>query len=108
MNSSRSGSGTVVEVELLQGLAGGELRGADAALAAVRLARGYLPLQAGDQELLMRPGLGTGPLGEPADRFAQRRGFQRPGEVGDLGGDIARGGPGGGHRAASVRPSAVS
>jgi hypothetical protein len=34
--------------------------------------------------------------------------FQRPGQVGDLGGGITRGGLGGGHGAASVRPSAVS
>jgi len=43
----------VVEVELFQGLAGGEAGGADAALPAVGFAGGDLALQAGDQELLM-------------------------------------------------------
>ena len=57
----------VVEVEVLQRLAGREPGGADPALAAVGLAGGDLALQAGDQELLMGPGLGAGPLGEPGD-----------------------------------------
>jgi hypothetical protein len=43
----------VVEVELLQALAGREPGGADAALPAVGLAGGDLALQAGDQELLV-------------------------------------------------------
>ena len=43
----------VAEVEVLQALAGREPGRADAALAAVGLAGGDLPLQAGDQELLM-------------------------------------------------------
>jgi hypothetical protein len=98
----------VVEVELFQGLAGREPGRPDAALAAVGLTSGHLALQAGDEELLVRPVLGPGPFGEPADGLAQRGCFQRPGEVGDLGGDIPRSGLGGGHRTASVRPSAVS
>ena len=48
-------------------LAGGEPGGADAALTAVGLPRGDLALQAGDQELLMGPGLGSGPA-RPAGR----------------------------------------
>ncbi len=43
----------VVEVELLQGLAGREPCGADAALPAVALAGRDLALQAGDQELFV-------------------------------------------------------
>src|SRR5215217_937667 len=45
----------VVEAELLQALTGGEARGPDAAFAAVRFAGGDLALQAGGQELLVRP-----------------------------------------------------
>ena len=55
----------VVEVELLQALAGGETGSADAALAAVRFPGGDLALQAGDQELLMAPVVCPGPLGQP-------------------------------------------
>ena len=101
----------MVEVELFQGLAGRELRGPDAALAAVGFAGGDLALQAGGQELLMRPGLGPGPLGQPGHRFTQRRGLQRPGEEGDLGGGVpARLRRRGGHQATppSARPRAVS
>jgi hypothetical protein len=47
----------VVEIELLQALAGREPGGAAAAFPAVGLAGGDLPLQAGDEELLVRPGL---------------------------------------------------
>jgi hypothetical protein len=55
----------VVEVELLQALAGREAGGADAALTAVGLSGGDLALQAGGQELLVAPALGAGPLGQP-------------------------------------------
>ena len=89
----------VVEVEVLQGLAGREPGGPDAALAAVGLAGGDLPLQAGDQELLMGPGLGAGPLGQPGDRLAQRRGLQRPGQERDLRGGVPGGRLRGGHHA---------
>ena len=75
----------VVEVELLQGLAGREPGGADPALAAVGLAGGDLALQAGGQELLVGPGLGPGPFGQPGDRLAQRRRLQRPGQERQLG-----------------------
>ena len=57
----------VLEVEVLQGLAGREPGGADASFSAVGLAGGDLALQAGGQELFVGPGLGAGPLGEPAD-----------------------------------------
>jgi hypothetical protein len=40
------------------------------------------------------PVLGPGPLREPVDRVAQAGCLQRPGEVGDLGGDVASGGAG--------------
>jgi hypothetical protein len=60
----------VVEVEVLEGLAGGEPGGPDAELTAVGLAGGDLPLEAGGEELLMRPALGSGPLREPVDGLA--------------------------------------
>ena len=74
----------VVEVELLQGFAGREPRGADPAFTAVRVAGGHFALQAGGQKLLVGPALRAGPLGEPLDAVAQRGRFQRPGQVGDL------------------------
>ena len=74
----------VVEVELLQALAGREPGGADAALAAVGLPGGDLALQAGGQELLVGPGLGAGPLGQPGHRLAQGRRLQRPGQEREL------------------------
>ncbi len=49
----------VVEVELLQGLAGWEPGSADPAFPAVALAGGDLPLQAGDEELLVDPARGS-------------------------------------------------
>ena len=55
----------VVEVELLDALASREPGGADPALSAVGVAGGNLALQAGRQILLMGPGLGPRPLGEP-------------------------------------------
>jgi hypothetical protein len=59
----------VVEVELLQALAGREPGLADAPFAAVGLAGGDLALQAGGQELLMGPALGAGPFGQPGHRL---------------------------------------
>jgi hypothetical protein len=91
----------VVEVELLQGLAGGESGGADAALAAVGLPCGDLALQAGGQELLVGPALGAGPLGKAGDRLAQGRGLERAGQERQLCGGVAgRRGGAGAHRCA--------
>ena len=104
----------VVEVELLQGLAGREPGGADPALAAVGLPGGDLALQAGGQELLVRPGLGAGPLGQPAGDSRRRGRLQRPGQERELGGEVPRsaavvvvGRPSGRPRIVS-RPKAVS
>ena len=100
--TSRLQGSLVVVVEVLQGLAGGEPGGPDAALPAVGLPGGHLALQAGGQELLVAPGLGPGPLGQPGHRVAQRRGLQRPGQVGELGGQVpAARRSRGGHHAAS-------
>jgi hypothetical protein len=91
-------------------LAGGEPGGADAALAAVGLAGGDFTLQARDQEILVRPGLRAGPLGEPGHRLAQGGGFQRPGQERDLAGQVA-GRRLGGHQAAppsALMPSTAS
>ena len=98
---SRLRAAGVVEVELLEALAGREPGGADTAFPAVAVAGGYLPLQAGDQELFMGPGLGPGPVGQPRHRVPQRGRFERPGQERHLGGDIPlRGlGCGGGHHA---------
>ena len=74
----------VVEVELLEGLAGREPGRADPALTAVGLPGGDLALQAGDEELLVGPGLGPGPLGQPGHGLPQRRRLQRPGQERDL------------------------
>jgi hypothetical protein len=68
----------VAEVELLQGLAGGEPGRPDPAFAAVRFPGGDLPLQAGDQELLMRP------------RFGPARSASRPAASRRLGAFSAR------------------
>ena len=112
----------VVEVELLQALAGGEPGGADAALAAVGLPGGDLALQAGDQELLVGPGLGAGPFGQPgrppragwapsAPGSGTRPRRSGPGRLAV----VVRGGLAGGHRRhppssvdARSMPSAVS
>lgn len=75
----------VVEVELFQALAGGEPGGADPALAAVGVAGGDLALKTGGEVFLVGPGFGAGAFGG----VAQRRCFQRSGEVGDLTGGVA-------------------
>ncbi len=54
----------VLEVEVLDALAGGEASGADAGLATVGLAGRDLALQAGGEELLVAPGVSPGPLTE--------------------------------------------
>jgi hypothetical protein len=100
----------MVEVELLQALAGREPRLADAAFAAVGFSGGDLALQAGGQELFVAPALGLGPLGQPSHRLAQGGRLQRPGQEGELGGQVpGRLGRGGGHHATSPsRPKAAS
>jgi hypothetical protein len=96
----------VVEVELLQALAGREPGSPDPALAAVRLSGGDLALQAGDQELLVGPGLLAGPLGQPGHRLPQRRRLQRAGQERNLGDQVpAHATP---PASSWVRPSAVS
>jgi hypothetical protein len=79
----------VVEVELLQALACGEPGGPDPALPAVGLPGRDLALQAGDQELLMGPGLRPRPLGQPRDCLPQRGRLQRPGQEGHLAAEVA-------------------
>ena len=68
------GRSLVLEVEVLDRLAGREPGGADADLAAVGLAGSHLAFQAGGQELLVAPGLGSGPLGQAFDRARPARG----------------------------------
>ena len=106
---SRFQSAGVVEVEVLQALAGGEPGGADATLTAVGFAGGDLTLQAGGEELFMGPGLIAGTLGQPRDGFAQRGRLQRAGEELQLTGDVAAGARLGRHQPAPAStPSAVS
>ena len=74
------------EVELLQRLAGGEPRGADPALAAVRLAGGDLGGEQRLGELLIAPLLRAGALGELRQRPGRGGRFQLAEQVGQLGG----------------------
>jgi hypothetical protein len=74
----------VVEVELLQALAGREAGMADAGLAAVVLAGGDLAFQAGGEELLVGPLLGPGALTEAVDGGQEAGGLQRPAQVGQI------------------------
>jgi hypothetical protein len=73
------------EVEVLERLSRWEPGGADAALAAVVLAGGNFTLQARGEELFMRPALGPCPLRESFDCMGERRCFQSPAQVGDVG-----------------------
>ena len=79
----------VLDVEVLEGLAGREAGGADAALTAVGFAGGDLALQAGGEELLVGPALGPGPFGEALDRGRERGCLECPGQIGQLGGEVA-------------------
>ncbi len=72
----------MIKVELLQELARREPSRLDAALLAVRLSGRHLPLQAGCQELLVRPGLRSRPLGEASDGLPECRGLEGASEEG--------------------------
>jgi hypothetical protein len=97
------------DIEFLDRLDRGETGGADAGLAAVGLTGGNFPLEAGDEELGVRPGLLQGAFGQPFGGVQQGRGFHRPGQKGQIGGGLTacpgprRGGGlgGGGHQEAS-------
>jgi hypothetical protein len=95
----------VVVVEVLEGLAGREPGGADAALAAVVLAGGDLAFEAGSEELLMGPALVPGLGREPVDRRRQRRGLECPAQERQVRRGLAGGAAAGGHHAT---PSARS
>ncbi|CFE41752.1 Uncharacterised protein [Mycobacterium tuberculosis] len=100
----------VVEVELLQRLARWEAGGPDASFAAVGFAGRHLALQTRCEELLIAPSLGAGAVSELLDGPAQGGGFQRPGQIRQLGGHIAAVGSGlGCHQATGPsRPNTVS
>ena len=91
----------MLEVELLQRLPGREPGRPDPPLAAVVHPGPTSTLQARGQELLVRPILAPGPVGQPVDRVPQRRRFQRPGQESDLVDRVSR--PGGLVGAASGR-----
>jgi hypothetical protein len=74
----------VIEVEVLEALAGREAGGADAVLAAVVLAGRDLPFETGGEELLVRPAIGACSLGKPVDGGGQRRRLERPSQIGDV------------------------
>jgi hypothetical protein len=65
----------VVGIELLQRLAAWEAGSADTALTTVGLPGGHLALQTRGQELLIQPGLGPGPLGQPLNPSASDGAF---------------------------------
>src|SRR3954464_5961822 len=69
------------EVELLQGLAGGESRGLDSAFAAVAVAGGPLGGEERLGETLIAPGLLARAVGEPRQRPRGGRGLQRSEQV---------------------------
>ncbi|GAA3493892.1 hypothetical protein GCM10019016_009910 [Streptomyces prasinosporus] len=81
----------VVEIEVLQRLAGGESSCPDASLGAMGVTGSDLPLQACGQILLMAPALVASPLGEPGCRIAQGRGLQCLGQIDQFGADVAAG-----------------
>jgi hypothetical protein len=89
----------VIEVEVLEGLAGREAGGTDAVLAAVVLARRHLAFQAGGQELLMAPALCAGPLAQAPDGGGQRRRLEGAAQVGEVAFGL------GGHHAVPVARS---
>lgn len=100
---------SVVEVELLQRLPRRKPGSADASLTTVGLAGRYFPLQARRQELLVAPGLGAGPLGNPVDGFTQSGRLQGAGQKRQLGGEVATvGGLGGHHATGPSSPNRVS
>ena len=68
--TSRLQGALVVEVELVEALAGREAGGADAELAAVGCAGGDFAFEAGGEELFMGPAVGCGPV----RRAVRRRG----------------------------------
>jgi hypothetical protein len=70
----------VVKVELLQAFVGREAGCPDAFFPTVGLSGRDLALQAGDQKLLMGPGLGPGSLGQPGYRVAQGGCFECAGQ----------------------------
>jgi hypothetical protein len=97
----------VVVVEVFQGLPRWESGCADASLAAVGFPGGDLALQAGGQELLVGPGFGACPPGQPGHRVAQRGRLQGPGQEGKLGAHIPGSGLGG-HHATACCPAAAA
>jgi hypothetical protein len=74
------------EVELLERLAGGETRRADAALAAMRFPGGVLGLQQRVRELLIAPLLLASALDELGQRAGRGRRLERAEEMGQLAG----------------------
>jgi hypothetical protein len=90
----------MIEVELLERLALGESRGADADLAAVRLSGGDLSLETCREELLVTPSLLSSTFTESVDGLRERRCLEGPTEIGEVGGGF-----GGRHHATPVARS---
>jgi hypothetical protein len=74
----------VLEVELVEALAGGEAGGPDPGLAAMAGPRGDLALEAGREVRLVAPALVPGALGEAGARVEEGRRLERPAEVGQV------------------------
>ena len=80
------------EVELLQGLAGGEPCGLDSAFTAVALAGSDLGGQQRLGEPLIAPGLLPSPLGQGGQRTRRGRRLERAEQVRELGGGLGHAG----------------
>jgi hypothetical protein len=71
----------MLEVEVLEGLAGRQVSGSDATLAAMALTGRDLALQAGDQIRLVGPGFRSRPIAQTACGIGEAWGFERPAQV---------------------------
>ena len=80
------------EVELLQGLAGGEPGGLDPALAAVAVARGHLGGEQRLGEAFIAPLLFAGTVCQHRERAGGRRRLERAEQVREFGGGLGHAG----------------
>ena len=86
--------GLGVEVEVLEGLAGGEPGGPDPQLGAGGVAGGDFPLEHGGEVVLVGPAGVAGLVGQPGGGFGDPRCLQRGGQVADLLDRVVAAGPG--------------
>ena len=74
----------VLEVEVLEGLAGREAGRLDAGLAAMGLAGRHLAFEAGGQEVLVAPGIGPGPFRQTFHPGQKRRVLEFPAQIDEV------------------------